>query len=160
MTGGPDCTVQVKTVLDSGRDGLFAVLNGGRSVAAPAIIQKKLPDLLTSEFSAQGAEPKTKDTPPNLQYLTHTFLAAHQYVYNTIILLWIQSLCRRLLGETGCSYGCSLVLCHVHMLRSRKLVLNVANAGECHGVCGGSGLLFSQRAAGVASSTFPSTLLE
>ena len=90
--------MQVKTVLDSGRDGLFAVLNGGRSVAAPAIIQKKLPDLLTSEFSAQGAEPKTKDTPPNLQYLTHTFLAAHQYVYNTIILLWISIIMSQVVG--------------------------------------------------------------
>ena len=35
----------------------------------------------------------------------------------------------RLLGEVGCVYGCSIMLCHLHMLRSRKLVLNVANAG-------------------------------
>ena len=35
----------------------------------------------------------------------------------------------RMLGEVGCSYGCSMILCHLHMLRSKKLVLNVANAG-------------------------------
>ena len=38
----------------------------------------------------------------------------------------------RILGEVGCSFGCSIILCHVHMLRSRKLVLNVANAGMCY----------------------------
>lgn len=35
-----------------------------------------------------------------------------------------------MLGEVGCSYGCSMVLCHIHILRSKKLVLNVANAGN------------------------------
>ena len=41
----------------------------------------------------------------------------------------------RVLGDIGRSYGCSVVLCHVHMLRSKKLVLNVANAGVCVCVC-------------------------
>ena len=74
-----DCTVQVKSLHSTGRDAVFAILDGGRSPAAPSIIQKKLPDLLIREFSAQGAEPTTKDTPPNsLEYLTHTFLSTHQ----------------------------------------------------------------------------------
>lgn len=75
-----DCTVQVKSPsLSGGRDGLFAILNGGRSTAAPAIIQSKLADVLMKEFSKQWAEPGGKATPPgSLQYLSHTFLAAHQ----------------------------------------------------------------------------------
>ena len=80
LSGGQDCTVQVKLpALSSGKDGVFAILDGGRLVAAPAVLQKKLPDLLMQEFSSQGVEPKTKDTPlDSLQYLTHTFLSAHQ----------------------------------------------------------------------------------
>ena len=72
--------MQVKIpTLASGKDGLFAIMDGGRSADAPVIIQKVLPDLLTRELAAQKAEPTTRDTPTNpLQYLTHTFLAAHQ----------------------------------------------------------------------------------
>lgn len=72
--------MQVKIpALHTHKDSLFAIMDGGRSVDAPAIIQKKLPDVLMQEFSAQGVEPRTKDTPlKSLQYLTHTFLAAHQ----------------------------------------------------------------------------------
>lgn len=75
--------MQVKaSSLVSGKDGLFAIINGGRSVDAPKIIQEKLADLLMEEFSAQvqeEAEPRRKDTPTNsLSYLKHTFLTAHQ----------------------------------------------------------------------------------
>ena len=41
-----------------------------------------------------------------------------------------------MLREVGCSYGCSMTLCHIHMLRSKKLVLNVASAGTVPYVCG------------------------
>ena len=78
--GGVDCTMQIKAPsLSGGRDGLFAVLNGGRSTTAPAIIRAKLTEVLMKEFAEQWVEPGGKGTPPNsLQYLTHTYLAAHQ----------------------------------------------------------------------------------
>lgn len=66
-------------MMSSGKDGLFVIMDGGRSVDAPAIIQKRLLDVLMQEFLAQEMEPKTRDTPLNsLQYLTHTFLTIHQ----------------------------------------------------------------------------------
>ena len=72
--------MQVKyPCLSGGRDALFAILNGGRSTAAPAIIQPKLAEVLMKEFSDQWVEPGGKGTPPeSLRYLTHTFLKAHQ----------------------------------------------------------------------------------
>lgn len=80
LSGCHDCTVQVKVPsLLTHKDGLFAILDGGRSADAPAIIQKKLANVLMQEFSSQGVEPRAKDTPlESLQYLTHTFLTAHQ----------------------------------------------------------------------------------
>ena len=72
--------MQVKSPsLSAGRDALFAILNGGRSTAAPAIIQSKLADVMLREFADQWAEPGGKITPPeSLRYLTHTYLTAHQ----------------------------------------------------------------------------------
>ena len=77
-----DCTVQLKTPSLGSRpsDGLFAILDGGRSTDAPASVRKNLETTLLEELTdeermvKQGVAIKEK-----LQYLTHTFLSAHRY---------------------------------------------------------------------------------
>ena len=76
-----DCTVQLKAASLGSRpsDGLFAVLDGGRSTDAPAAIRKTLESTLLEELTdeerqrGQGFIIKEK-----LQYLVHTFLSAHR----------------------------------------------------------------------------------
>lgn len=78
-----DCTVQLKAPTLGSRpsDGLFAVLDGGRSTDAPASVRKTLEATLLEELTdeerlvKQGVVIKEK-----LQYLTHTFLSAHRYI--------------------------------------------------------------------------------
>jgi hypothetical protein len=77
-----DCTVQLKSPSLGSRpsDGLFAVLDGGRSTDAPVSVRKTLETTLLEELTdeermiKQGVAIREK-----LQYLTHTFLSAHRY---------------------------------------------------------------------------------
>ena len=81
MDSSTDCIVQGKVpTLPSSRDGMFAIMDGGRSADAPVIIQKILPDVLMTELASQEMETKIRGTPSgnSLQYLTHTFLTAHK----------------------------------------------------------------------------------
>ena len=77
-----DCTVQLKAPSLGSRpsDGLFAVLDGGRSTDAPVAVRKTLESTLLEELTdeerlvKQGVVIKERQ-----QYLTHTFLSAHRY---------------------------------------------------------------------------------
>ena len=76
-----DCTVQLKSPSLGSRpsDGLFAVLDGGRSTDAPAVVRKTLESTMLEEMVDEermlkrGSVAKEK-----LQYLVHTFLSAHR----------------------------------------------------------------------------------
>ena len=77
-----DCTVQLKSPSLGNRpdEGLFAVLDGGRSTDAPIAVKKTLESIILEEMvdeermKKQGSVIKEK-----VQYLVHTFLSAHRY---------------------------------------------------------------------------------
>ena len=77
-----------------------------------------------------------KDHTPRVPQIPNTHLpdsspvrgACWNWKVSVLFVVVVVVVCR-MLGEVGCSYGCSMILCHLHMLRSKKLVLNVANAG-------------------------------
>lgn len=76
-----DCTAQVKVAsLDSRPDdGLFAVMDGGRSPDASVAISDMLAETLVEELVEEEREREEGylDVDP-LQYLTYTFLTLHR----------------------------------------------------------------------------------
>ena len=75
-------------------DGLFAVLDGGRSTDAPAAVRKTLESTLVEELTdeermiRQGLVVKEKQ-----QYLVHTFLSAHRCVCVSLCICVCLSVC-------------------------------------------------------------------
>lgn len=90
-----DCTMQLKVPTLSSRpsDGLFAVLDGGRSTDAPAAVRKVLESTLLEELTdeermvKQGIVVKERQ-----QYLVHTFLSAHRFAKINNIMLALNKL--------------------------------------------------------------------
>ena len=76
--------MQVKApALTSRADAVFAVIDGGRSVEAPQALSIVLAGILEEELGREEKEAKAGfHTTEPLQYLSHTFLAAHRYTGN------------------------------------------------------------------------------
>lgn len=76
-----DCTAQVKSACLSSReeDGLFAVMDGGRSPKVPVAIRKMLEETLVKELENEEKDKSDGylDVDP-LEYLTYTFLTIHR----------------------------------------------------------------------------------
>lgn len=76
-----NCTAQFKSASLSSHaaDGLFAVLDGGRSPKVPEALCAKLEDTLVEEFKEEEEERREGflDLDP-LQYLSYTFLSLHR----------------------------------------------------------------------------------
>lgn len=75
-----DCTAQVKVAsLDSRPDdGLFAVMDGGRSPEASTAISDVLAGTLVEEIAEEEREREEGLNVDHLQYLTYTFLTVHR----------------------------------------------------------------------------------
>lgn len=75
------CTAQVKVASLDHRpdDGLFAVMDGGRSPEASTAIGDMLAETLTEELSVEEKErDEGEHNVDPLQYLTYTFLTVHR----------------------------------------------------------------------------------
>ena len=76
-----DCTSQVKSasVTRFIEDGMFAVMDGGRSPTVPKKLSMILEETLVDELREERKERDEgyQDIDP-LQYLTYTFLTAHR----------------------------------------------------------------------------------
>lgn len=135
-----------------GGEGLFGLLDGGRSPHTASLLNKMLEDIVEKELLLiEGSE---KDN-QHLVYLRHAFLTAHRWVShntqqqsstNTRSLMSIfnatlkpeetawffhnYSIYRRL-GETGQKYGSSVTMCHLrkNSKNGDSYTLNVANTG-------------------------------
>ena len=90
-----DCTAQKKSARLSSRaeEGLFAVMDGGRSPKVPRAISGMLEQTLVEELREYEREKMEGylDMEP-LQYLTYTFLTAHRfdtptYIHNNYLAL-------------------------------------------------------------------------
>lgn len=141
ISSSTNCTAQVKAARLASRagDGLFGVMDGGRSPKVPKALTKMLEKVLVEELSEQEKEKMEgyMDIDP-LQYLTYTFLTAHRYRTSTFYQVLIKILSglslpllrpSRKLGEMGQHYGSSAVICHLRMLSNGSYELNVANTG-------------------------------
>ena len=76
-------TAQLKVAtLPSSEDGLFALMDGGRSPEVPQALRAMLAGVLGEELARDKAEAEAGvQSADPLQYLTHTFLVAHKYVW-------------------------------------------------------------------------------
>ena len=77
-----DCTVQLKSPSLGNRpdEGLFAVLDGGRSTDAPVAVRKTLESTMLEEMvDEERTRKRGSIVNEKLQYLVHTFLSAHRY---------------------------------------------------------------------------------
>lgn len=75
-----DCTSQLKTpTLGSTQDGIFAVMDGGRSPDVPEALKIMLGSIIAEELACDKAEEMAgfQNVDP-LQYLSHAFLTAHR----------------------------------------------------------------------------------
>ena len=77
-----DCTAQLKvSTATGGQDGLFVVMDGGRSPDAPEALKKMLESVMLEELSEDERElMEGFQNPDRLQYLVHTFLTVHRLV--------------------------------------------------------------------------------
>ena len=76
-----DCTVQLKSPSLGNRtdEGLFAVLDGGRSTDAPIAVKKILESTILEEMIDEERTKKRGSViKEKVQYLVHTFLSAHR----------------------------------------------------------------------------------
>ena len=78
-----DSTAQLKIPTTTSKpkgDGIFAVMDGGRSSDVPEALGVTLAGILADELAYDEMETKSgyKGYDP-LQYLVHTFLTAHRY---------------------------------------------------------------------------------
>jgi hypothetical protein len=75
-----DSTAQVKVASLDRRpdDGLFAVMDGGRSPEASTAIRDMLAGTLVEELAEEEKEREEDEDVDPLQYLTYTFLTVHR----------------------------------------------------------------------------------
>lgn len=78
----------------SGQDGLFVVMDGGRSPDAPEALKGMLESVLLEELAEDEKELNTgfQNSEP-LQYLVHTFLTAHRSVLSISLSAVCLSVC-------------------------------------------------------------------
>jgi len=70
----------------SGQDGLFVVMDGGRSPDAPEALKGMLESVLLEELAEDENELKAGfQSPEPLQYLEHTFLTVHRSVLSVCL---------------------------------------------------------------------------
>ena len=87
-----DCTAQVKSARVCGlsKDGMFAVMDGGRSSEVPEKLSNMLEEILVEELREDEREREEgfTDLDP-LQYLMYTFLTAHRSVSMKSLCYWL-----------------------------------------------------------------------
>ena len=90
-----DCTAQLKvSTAAGGQDGLFVVMDGGRSPDAPEALKKMLESVLLEELAEDQKELQAGfQNPDQLQYLVHTFLTVHRLVCLSVCLSVCPSVC-------------------------------------------------------------------
>lgn len=74
--------VKVSSLNSRKKDGLFAILDGGRTADAPKVVKKILEETLVEELvSCERDLQEGYQNPDHLLYLNHTFLSAHRCVH-------------------------------------------------------------------------------